>query len=151
MGDDFMNMLSDTDDPDEESNAGEKGMGDLLGSLLGGGGAGGSGDLGSLLGGLMGGGAAGSSAGGATGVKISDVEGNGIYASNGDINAADVDLFDGGCQRHMRLVHRALRIERPDSSVLHLTSNRAISTGAAVSWKQCQAHGDAKRVQPQIA
>ena len=58
MGDDLMGMLSDMSDPDQEGNAGEKGMGDLLGSLLGGGGAGGSGDLGALLGGLMGGGGA---------------------------------------------------------------------------------------------
>ena len=60
MGDDLMGMLSDMSDPEQEGNADEKGMGDLLGSLLGG--AGGSGDLGALLGGLVGsGGAAGGS------------------------------------------------------------------------------------------
>ena len=59
MDDDFMNMLSDTNDPDEEGNVADKGMADLLGSLMGGGGGtGGAGGLGALLGGLMGGGAA---------------------------------------------------------------------------------------------
>jgi hypothetical protein len=77
MGNDFMNMLSDNDDPDEANTPGEKGLGDLLGSLMGGGAAGSSagggdaGDLMGMLGGLMGGGAtesAGSSAGDAGGL-----------------------------------------------------------------------------------
>jgi hypothetical protein len=58
MGDDFMDMLSDANDPDEEGNVPDKGMADLLGSLMGGGGSGEAGGLGALLGGLMGGGAA---------------------------------------------------------------------------------------------
>lgn len=68
MGDDLMGMLSDMSDPDQEGDTGDKGMGDLLGSLMGGG-AGGSGDLGALLGGLMGGGgaASGSPSGGDAG------------------------------------------------------------------------------------
>lgn len=54
MGNDFMDLLS--GDQPEKKDSGEKGAaGDLLGSLLGGGGGG---DLGSLLGGLMGGGGA---------------------------------------------------------------------------------------------
>ena len=65
MGDDLMGMLSEPGDPDENdpTSQGERGLGDLLGGLMGGGGTGsaGSGDLlGSLLGGLMGGGGAGS-------------------------------------------------------------------------------------------
>ena len=67
MGDDLMGMLSQMDDADDENNAGDKGMADLLGSLMGGGGGGGdsAGGLGALLGGLMGGGARSSSAPGA--------------------------------------------------------------------------------------
>ncbi len=65
MGDDLMGMLSEPGDPDENdpTSQEERGLGSLLGGLMGGGGTGsaGSGDLlGSLLGGLMGGGAAGS-------------------------------------------------------------------------------------------
>jgi len=65
MGDDLMGMLSGLTDPDEKDSTGqeERGLGSLLGGLMGGGGAesAGSGDLlGSLLGGLMGGGTAGS-------------------------------------------------------------------------------------------
>lgn len=58
MADDFMDLLS--GDERHEKGGDEKGMGDVLGGLLGGGGN--AGGLGSLLGGLMGGG--GSSGGG---------------------------------------------------------------------------------------
>lgn len=82
MGDDFMDLLG-GQEPEDQPDQDEKGMGDLLGSLLGGGSSGGmgdllggllggggatsggaSGDMGDLLGSLMGGGGAGSSAGG---------------------------------------------------------------------------------------
>lgn len=55
MSDNFMDLLS-GEGPDKKGQ-GDRGMEDLLGSLLGGGGGGGA-DLGSLLGGLMGGGGA---------------------------------------------------------------------------------------------
>ena len=55
MSDDFMDMLSDPDDLPEGNDPEERGVEDLLGSLMGGAGVGG-GDLGSLLGGLIGGG-----------------------------------------------------------------------------------------------
>ena len=77
MGDDLMGMLSGLTDPDEKDSTGqeERGLGSLLGGLMGGGGAesAGSGDLlGSLLGGLMGGGTAGSgqSAGSGSGEMV---------------------------------------------------------------------------------
>lgn len=82
MGDDFMDLLG-GQEPEDQPDQDEKGMGDLLGSLLGGGSSGGmgdllggllggggatsggaSGDMGDLLGSLMGGGGAGSSTGG---------------------------------------------------------------------------------------
>ncbi len=64
MGDNFMDMLSDTDDPEEQGNVADKGMADLLGSLMGGGGSGEAGGLGDLLGSLMGGGSAANPTGG---------------------------------------------------------------------------------------
>ena len=64
MGDDLMGMLSEPGEPDENdpTSQDERGLGSLLGGLMGGGAesAGGGDLLGSLLGGLMGGGAAGS-------------------------------------------------------------------------------------------
>ena len=70
MGDDFMDMLSDKNDPDEEGNVADKGIGDLLGSLMGGGGSGEAGGLGALLGGLMGGGGAPATFGGGGGAML---------------------------------------------------------------------------------
>ncbi len=87
MGDDLMGMLSEPGDPDENdpTSQEERGLGDLLGGLMGGGGAGsaGSGDLlGSLLGGLMGGGGAGS--------------GQSSTAGSGDIGDLLGGLMGGG-------------------------------------------------------
>ena len=99
MGDDLMGMLSELSDPDQEGNTDEKGMGDLLGSLMGGGGAGGSGDLGALLGGLMGGGGAagGSPSGGDAGDlmgMLGGLMGGGATESAGS-SAADAGGLGG--------------------------------------------------------
>ena len=132
MGDDFMDMLSDANDPDEEGNVPDKGMADLLGSLMGGGGSGEAGGLGALLGGLMGGGAA-QSAG------SSDADAGGLGGLTGDCAHVAVGSGIGDLQsrrhdvrhrRHddLRLGHAGIR--RAPQRIWNRC--RALSVGAGL-------------------
>ncbi len=95
MGDDLMGMLSQMDDSEEGHNAGDKGMADLLGSLMGGGGSGDAGGLGALLGGLMGGGAAGGSASGGSADDMMGMLG-GLMGGGAAQSAGSGDADAGG-------------------------------------------------------
>lgn len=95
MSNDFMDLLSGDNDDNDRPGQEDKGMEDLLGGLLGGGGGG----LGSLLGGLMGGGGAPSgSAGGAEDLLGSLLGGGGGAqdSDTGDMAGMLGSLLGGG-------------------------------------------------------